>query len=107
MYAPTDNAPRPQLLPAGGTPGPSRASLRARPRVQRVTIRSWEYIPAVRAALLALRLLGVLGMGVVGIALLTISDRWGLLLLALAVAMAPLSAWVFTTAARGWPVAKV
>jgi hypothetical protein len=107
MYAPTDNAPPSQLLPAGGTPRPSRASLRTRPRIQRITIRSWEYIPAVRAALLAVRLLGVLALSVIGIALLTISDQWGLLLLALAVASAPLSAWVFTTAARGWPVAAV
>jgi hypothetical protein len=81
----------------------SRAALRTRPRIQRILIRSWEYIPAVRVTVLAIRLLGLLVLAFVGIALLSISNRWGLPLLALAIAVVPLSLWVFTTAAKGWP----
>jgi hypothetical protein len=80
------------------------ATLRTRPRIQRVLIRSWEYIPAVRIAFLVLRLLAVLCLTVVGIALLSISNWWGLPLLVLAVAALPIGVWVFTTTAKGWPV---
>jgi hypothetical protein len=82
----------------------SRATLRTRPRIQRILIRSWEYIPAVRVTILILRLLAVLVLAVEGIALLGISNWWGLSLLAVAVAVLPLSLWVFSTAAKGWPV---
>jgi protein-S-isoprenylcysteine O-methyltransferase Ste14 len=86
--------------PARSTP--SRATLRTRPRIQRILIRSWEYIPAVRATLLILRLLAVLVMAVEGVALLSISNWWGLAILAVAFAVLPLSLWVFATAAKGW-----
>jgi hypothetical protein len=90
-------------LPRSGMSTVSRATLRTRPRIQRIVIRSWEYIPAVRVTLLTLRLLAVLVLTVVGIALLSTSNRWGLLDLALAFAVVPFSLWVFTTAAKGWP----
>jgi hypothetical protein len=82
----------------------SRAALRTRPRTQRILIRSWEYIPAVRGVILTLRLLAVLVLAVAGIALLRVATWWGLLDLALALAVLPFSLWVFTTAAKGWPV---
>jgi hypothetical protein len=90
--------------PRSGTSTTSRATLRTRPRVQRILIRSWEYIPAVRVTVLILRLLAVLVLAIEGIALLSISNWWGLPLLAVAVAVLPFSAWVFTTAGKGWPV---
>jgi len=82
----------------------SRAALRTRPRAQRILIRSWEYIPAVRGTILALRLLGALVLATVGIGTLSTSVGWGLLSLAFALAVLPFSLWVFTTAAKGWPV---
>jgi hypothetical protein len=99
----------PQLTHEGtlrsGTSTTSRATLRTRPRIQRTLIRSWEYVPAIRIALLTVRLLGVLAATVAGIALLGSShDGWGLLALALAFATLPVSLWVFATAAKGWPV---
>ncbi len=63
----------------------SRATLRTRPRLQRTLIRYWEYIPAVRITALILRMLAVLVLAVEGIALLSISNVWGLPILALAV----------------------
>jgi hypothetical protein len=77
--------------------------LRTRPRIQRILIRSWEYIPAVRVTVVILRLLAVLVLAVEGIALLSISNWWGLPLLAAAFAILPFSLWVFTTAAKGLP----
>jgi len=83
---------------------PSRATLRTRPRAQRILIRYWEYIPAVRITVLTLRLLAVVVLAVEGIALLSISNWWGLALLATAFAVLPFSFWVYTTATKGWPV---
>jgi hypothetical protein len=88
-------------LPRSGM-STSRAALRTRPLIQRITIRSWEYIPAVRVAVLILRLLGVLGSAFGGIALLVNSNGWGLPFLALSFAVLSFSLWVFTTAAKGW-----
>jgi hypothetical protein len=82
----------------------SRAALRTRPRIQRTLIRSWEYIPAVRIALLTVRLLGVLVAAVASIAVLSTSISWGLFGLALALTVVAFSLWIFTTAAKGWPV---
>jgi hypothetical protein len=86
------------------TTNPSRATLKTRPRIQRALIRSWEYIPAVRVSVLAIRLLGMVVLIVVGIALLSISNWWGLLLLVVALVVVPLGLWIFTTAGKGWPV---
>jgi hypothetical protein len=83
-----------------------RTTLRTRPRIQRILIRSWEYIPAVRVTFLVLRLLAVLCLAVVGVALLSISNWWGLPLLVLAVAVLPIGVWVFTTTAKGWPAVR-
>lgn len=90
-------------LPRYGMSTPSRATLRTRPRMQRILIRSWEYIPAVRVVVLSLRLLAVLVLAVAGTALLSTSNWWGLLTLAGAFAVAPIGLWVFATAAKGWP----
>jgi hypothetical protein len=81
----------------------SRAALRTRPRIQRILIRSWEYIPAVRVTVLGLRLLAVLSLAFASAELLSRSSWWGLFSLATAFVVAPLSFWVFTTAAKGWP----
>jgi hypothetical protein len=81
----------------------TRAALRTRPRIQRILIRSLEYIPAVRAAILVLRLLAVGVLIVFGIALLSASNWWGLASLALGFTVAIFALWVFTTAAKGWP----
>jgi hypothetical protein len=89
--------------PRSGTSTTSRATLRTRPGIQRILIRSWEYIPAVRVTILILRLLAVLVLAFVGIALLSIPNWWGLLNLAAAFAVLPFSLWVFTTAAKGLP----
>jgi hypothetical protein len=94
---------RDRTPPRSGRSTTSRATLRTRPRMQRIMIRSWEYIPAVRVTVLTLRLLAVLVLAVEGIALLSISNGWGLPLLALAFAVLPLGLWIFTTAAKGWP----
>jgi hypothetical protein len=106
MYAPTHDGPPSHTSPAGGMIMNSRATLRSRPRIQRILIRSWEYIPAVRVTALVLRLLSVPCLTVVGVALLSISNWWGLLLLTVAVAVVPLGVWIFTTAAKGWPAVQ-
>ncbi len=82
----------------------SRATLRTRPRIQRTLIRSWEYIPAVRITVQLIRLLAALTLAIEGIALLTIRNWWGLAVLATAIAIVPFTIWVFSTAAKGWPV---
>jgi len=86
-----------------GMSPPSRATLRTRPRIQRILIRSWEYIPAVRASILTLRLLAVVVLAVTGVALLGDSSRWGLLYLAGSFTALLFGLWVFTTATKGWP----
>jgi hypothetical protein len=84
----------------------SRATLRTRPRVQRIVIRSWEYIRPVRVTILAIRLLVVLWLVFLGALLLSAGNTWGWTLLPAAAAVAAFSVWVFTTAAKGWPVVK-
>jgi hypothetical protein len=80
-----------------------RATLRTRPRNQRILIRSWEYIPAARVTILVIQLLVVLWITFLGAALLWEHHAWGWALLPAAVAVLALSVWVFTTAAKGWP----
>jgi hypothetical protein len=75
--------------------------------IQRALIRSWEYIQPVRVTLLVIRLLVVLWLVIFGAVLLSAGNTWGWTLLPAAVAVAALSVWVFTTAAKGWPVMKV
>jgi hypothetical protein len=84
---------------------PTRATLRTRPRIQRTLIRSWEYIKPVRISILIVRLLVVLWLIFLGTMLLSAGSAWGWTLLPAAMAMLAISAWVFTTAANGWPVA--
>jgi hypothetical protein len=83
-----------------------RTALRTRSRIRRILIRSWEYIPTVRVTFLVLRLLAGLCLAVVGIAPVSISNWWGLLLLVLAVAVLPIGVWVFITTAKGLPTAE-
>ena len=82
---------------------PTRPVLRTRPRIQRALIRSWEYIKPVRVTVLAIRLLVVLWLVVLGALLLSAGNAWGWTLVPAAAAMFALSAWVFSTAAKGWP----
>ena len=103
MYAHNDNtAPASRSSAAR----PTRATLRTRPRIQRTLIRSWEYIQPVRITVLAIRLLVVLWLVFLGAALLSAGNTWGWTLLPGAAAVLALSVWVFTTATKGWPVAK-
>jgi hypothetical protein len=85
----------------------NRATLRTRPRIQRTLIRSWEYIQPVRVTILAIRLLVVLWLLILGAILLSAGNTWGWIPLAAAMPVLALSIWVFTTAAKGWPAAKV
>jgi hypothetical protein len=89
--------------PRPGTMTARRATLRTRPRNQRILIRSWEYIPAARVTILVIQLLVVLWIAFLGAALLWEHHAWGWTLLPAAVAVLALSVWVFTTAAKGWP----
>ncbi len=84
----------------------SRATLRTRPRIQRALIRSWEYIQPVRVTILVIRLLVALWLVVLGTVLLSAGNTWGWTLLPAAVAVAALGAWIFITAAKGWPVVE-
>ena len=84
----------------------SRATLRTRPRIQRTLIRSWEYIQPVRVTILVIRLLVVLWLAFLGAVLSSAGNAWGWTLLPAAVAALALSVWVFTTAAKGWPVVE-
>jgi hypothetical protein len=84
---------------------PTRATLQTRPRIQRALIRSWEYAQPVRVTFLVFRLLSVLFLAVVGVALLSAGYGWGWGLLLLAAAVLAGGVWVFSTAAKGWPVA--
>ena len=85
---------------------PTRATLRTRPLVQRALIRSWEYIQPVRVSILIVRLLVVLWLVFLGAAVMSAGDAWGWVLLPAAAAVLAVSLWVFTTAAKGWPVAE-
>jgi hypothetical protein len=86
---------------------PTRTTLQTRPRIQRALIRSWEYIQPVRVTFLVFRLLSVLFLAIVGVALLSAGYAWGWGLLLLAAAVLAGGLWVFTTAAKGWPVTGV
>jgi hypothetical protein len=103
MYAQTDNRAPSSWSPAAR---PTRATLRTRPLIQRTLIRSWEYIRPVRVSILIVRLLVVLWLVFLGAALMSAGHAWGWILLPAAVAVLALSAWIFTTAAKGWPVVE-
>jgi|SRR5580658_3262322 hypothetical protein len=104
MYALIDNAAPPS---GSSTARPTRATLQTRPRIQRSLIRSWEYVRPVRISILMVRMLVVLWLLFVGGALLWTGNGWGLTLLPAAGAVFAVSFWVFDTASKGWPAAKV
>ena len=105
MYAQNDTI-APSSWSSAVRPTTSRATLRTRPRIQRTLIRSWEYIQPVRVTILVIRLLVVLWLVFLGAVLLSAGNTWGWTLLPAAVAAAAVSVWVFTTAAKGWPVVE-
>lgn len=103
MYALKDNiAPTSQ----SSTARPTRATLQTRPRIQRSVIRSWEYIRPVRISVLIVRLLVVLWLLFLGAMLTQAGYTVGWTLLPAAAAVLAFSLWVFSTAAKGWPVDK-
>jgi hypothetical protein len=102
MYALHDNTTSPSWPSAAR---PTRATLQTRPRIQRALIRSWEYTQPIRVTVLVLRMLSVVFLAIIGVALLSVGYAWGWGLLLLAVAVLAGGVWVFTTAAKGWPVA--
>lgn len=102
MYTQTDN--RTQSSWAFAT-RPTRATLKTRPRVQRILIRSWEYSQPFRVTVLVLRLLVALWLVVAGVLLISAGYTWGGTLLPAAVVVLRISIWVFSTAAKGWPAA--
>ena len=95
--------------PSSGSPAarPTRATLRTRPRIQRTLIRSWEYIQPVRVSVLIVRLLAVLWLLILSAALMSAGNTWGWTLLPAAAAVLAFSVWVFSTAAKGWPLVEV
>jgi hypothetical protein len=101
MYTHTDTAAPPSWSPAAM---PTRAALQTRPAIQRALIRSWEYSRPVRLTVLAIRLLAVPFLLFVTAILLSKGIMWGWILPPAAVGVLALSAWVFNTAAKGWPV---
>jgi hypothetical protein len=103
MYALKDNATSPSW---SSTARPTRATLRTRPRIQRTLIRSWEYIQPVRVTFLVFRLLVVLWLVALGAALMSAGHAWGWTLFPAAAVVLALGVWVFTTAAKGWPVVE-
>ena len=105
MYAQNDNT-APPSWPYAVRLTTSRATLRTRPRIQRTLIRSWEYIQPIRVTILVIRLLVVLWLVFLGAVLLSVGNIWGWTLPPAAVAVLALSIWVFTTAAKGWPVVE-
>jgi hypothetical protein len=104
MYAQKDHTAPSSRSPAAR---PTRATLQTRPRIQRGVIRSWEYIKPVRVSVLIVRLLVVLWLVFLGALLMSGGYLWGWTLLPAAVAVLAFSVWVFSTAAKGWPVADV
>jgi uncharacterized membrane protein len=102
MYAQNDTVP--SSRPSAARPNASRATLQTRPRIQRALIRYWEYIRPVRVTVLVIRLLVVLWMVVLSGILLSAGIGWGWILIPAAAAVLALSVWVFSTAAKGWPV---
>jgi hypothetical protein len=105
MYAQNDTT-APSSWSSAVRPTTSRATLRTRPRIQRALIRSWEYIRPVRVTVLVIRLLVALWLVFLGALLLSAGYAWGWTLLPAAVGVAAVGVWVFTTAAKGWPVAE-
>jgi hypothetical protein len=105
MYAQNDTIAPPSRSSAARLTT-SRATLRTRPRIQRILIRSWEYIQPVRVTILAIRLLVVLWLIFLAAVLVSAGHTWGWTLLPAAVAVAAISVWVFSTAAKGWPVVE-
>jgi hypothetical protein len=98
MYALKENSAPP---PRSSIARPTRATLRTRPDIQRILIRSWEYIRPIRVTILAIRLLVVLWLIALGAALMLAGHTWGWILLPAAVAVFAFSVWVFSTAAKG------
>jgi hypothetical protein len=102
MYAQLGNI-APSSSPSAPRLAVSRAALRTCPRIQRAVIRSWEYNQPVRVTVLVIRLLVALWLVFLGSLLLSQDNSWGWILLPAAAAVAAIGAWVFTTAAKGWP----
>jgi hypothetical protein len=100
MYAQHDDTASSSWSFAGG---PTRATLRTRPLVQRALIRSWEYSRPVRISILIVRLLVALWL-VLGALLMSGGYSWSWTLLPAAVAVFAIGVWVFKTAEKGWPV---
>ena len=105
MYAQTSGNVLQAPAPAPSTT-PSRATLQTRPLIQRVSIRSWEYIRPVRITVLAIRLLVVMWLFVLTTLLVPAGHPWAWLLVPAALAVFAITLWVFTTAQKGWPVDK-
>jgi hypothetical protein len=105
MYAQTDTI-APSSSSSAARQATRRAALQTRPPIQRVLIRSWEYIPPVRLAILGIRMLVTLWLVFLGALLLSAGNASGWALFPAAAAVAAISLWVFTTAAKGWPVVK-
>jgi hypothetical protein len=103
MYALKDN-----IAPTSQSPiaRPTRATLQTRPRFQRSVIRSWEYIRPVRISILVVRLLVVFWLLFLGAMLTQAGYAVGWTLVPAAVAVLAFSLWVFSIAAKGWPVDK-
>jgi hypothetical protein len=106
MYAQTATIAHPS--PSLDTMGLAarRAALRSRPLIQRVLIRSWEYIPAARVAILGIRTAVVLWLVFLSAMLFVAHNPWAWTLIPAAAALAAISLWVFMTARKGWPVVK-
>ena len=103
MYAQTDTI-APSSSSSAARLATRRAALQTRPPVQRVLIRSWEYIQPVRLAILGIRMLVTLWLVFLGALLLSAGNASGWALFPAAAAVAAISLWVFSTAAKGWPV---
>ena len=88
------------------TTRPTRATLRTRPRIQRSLIRSWDYIPSVRASVLIVRLLVTAWLIVLGAVLMSAGHAWGWILLPAAAAVFAIGVWAFSTAGKGWPTSS-
>jgi hypothetical protein len=104
MYTQTDTTAL--SSPSATRPRPTRAALRTRPRLQRTLIRSWEYTRPVRIGILIVRLLVVLWLVVCAALLTSAGYTWGWTMLLAAAATFAISAWVFATATKGWPVVE-
>jgi hypothetical protein len=104
--APTTSENVLQLPAKGMTMTTRRATLRTRPRIQRASIRSWEYIRPIRVTVLVIRMLVALWLLVLSAVLMSAGYEWAWTLLVAAAAVLAIGLWVFNTAAKGWPVPK-